>query len=443
MVDKKNTIKQSGEGNVAIQNSEIFVTVSIYDEIEKLKRQGKYNEVADRIKYLLDFVGTMHPLYPHYRFKPVQFGETTVLEHEPLTPEAVQKYPLSYRGNFNIPSEQMKGYKDINKLIEDAFYKQEEVEINMLSLTTWLGNHPVETPNLDESLKEGKWVILPNPLPEPLKLKLYLKGESDVTIADYLEMSISGREANEFVFIDNSKQENSKLLISIKLPIKNETGKEYGQSSSAKINVKIKHEFQSNVEANRDLLQFLILATEGNHTLIFKNLQENKDFIVAPKFSFDGPMENLEKDYIFIERLYKIENHYNVTFNIPEKMDRDDWEVIEILEHGIENKPINKKLENMTVDITVKETVKNIIEIFEDDEVKKIMIERSGPEARLEFFDVKIPIEKVQTIYNSLKVDDINRLKKKFELMDEGETLRITLIPGEDNEYNEYYYFKI
>ena len=70
------------------------------------------------------------------------------------------------------------------------------------------------------------------------------------------------------------------------------------------------------------------------------------------------------------------------------------------------------------------------------------MIQQSGPKARMELFNTTIPIEKVQTIYNSLKIDDLDRLKRKMEYMDEGESIKIKFIPGEDPEYNEYYYFK-
>jgi len=202
-VSENSTIRQKGETNLAIQNSEVYITVSIFDEINRLASEGKIYQVADKIKQVLDFVGTKHPLFPHYRYKPVKFGETTVLEHEPISKEAHEKYPLSYRGQFNIPKNQDGEGKDIHQLIEEAYYKQQELEINMQSFTTWLGDQLVETPNLDEAFKNGKWVIVPKELPEPMKLKLYLKGEQDVTIIDYLELGISGKEENKFILLDN------------------------------------------------------------------------------------------------------------------------------------------------------------------------------------------------------------------------------------------------
>lgn len=442
MTDKKNIIKQSGEGNLAVQNSEIYLTVSIFDEIENLARQGKYKEVANTLMHIKDFVGTKHPLYPHYRYKPVQFGNNIILEHEPLTKEAEKKYPITYKGEFSISKEQLGGYNGINDLLDDAFLKQKEIEINMSSLNTWLGDRLIDTPNLEKALEEGKWVIAPRALPAPLKLKLYLKENPDISIVDYLEMSISGKEGNEYIYIDNSKQVNAKLLFSVKLPINNDNKEEYYKTSNAKINLKIKPGFETNVEANLNLLYFFKLISEEK-TIAFKNLQEDKDFIVAQSYSLDEEIFNLENNYNFLKRLNKIEKSLNLSFSLPKKIEKNDYDVIHILESAIENSPIGSILQKLTANFNDKKSIQNLIELFDSRKVvKKLMIEQSGPEGRIELFNEIIPIEKVQTTYNTLKIDNFERLKNKVELMEDGESIKITFLPDADPEFTEYYYIK-
>ncbi|MEQ2529188.1 hypothetical protein WMO40_21165 [Bacillaceae bacterium CLA-AA-H227] len=215
------------------------------------------------------------------------------------------------------------------------------------------------------------------------------------------------------------------------------------KSKDVKINIRIKPEYESDVETNLLLLQFLNHLSKGEDTLAFKNLLENRDIIVAPNFSFDGEFKDLEKDLIFIERLYKIENYYRIDFQIPEQMDKDDWEDIQKLEYAMENKPTVHNLNRLTIELTDLETVSNIIELFDGEKIqRKLMIQQTGSDARLELFGATIPLEKVETIYNSLKVDGIERLKRKLELMDEGESIRIVLLPGDDPVFSEYYYFK-
>ncbi|WP_053365448.1 hypothetical protein [Bacillus sp. FJAT-27245] len=437
MFGDKTTLKQSGNNNLAIQNSEVTVIVSIFDEINRLSKAGKWDEVIQLMNEAKDLIGTKHPLYPHYRYKPVQFGNTTVLAHEPLTTDAVEKYPLSYRGNFTLSKEKMKAYKNFSELIEDAYFNQQEIEINMTSITAWIGDQPVDTPNLNETLTEGKWVIPPRPLPKPILLKFYIKGQPETTILDYLEMSISGSE-NYFVFIDNSRQSSSKLLVSLKLPIKDKS-----KSNTAKINVKIREEFRNNVDSNRILLRFLKLATGEHQAFAFKNLESNEDFLVAPNFSFEGNTENLEKDLRFIERLYALEKHFNLTFVIPDSVSKEEWETIDILEHVMKKKPIVNSLRNLTAEIRDKQTIINIIDTFEsrNNEIGALF-EQSGLEARFELFGEAIPIEKIQSEYRSLKINGLERLKQKVELMDEGEIIKITFLPGKDSSYQETYVLK-
>jgi len=447
MFDHKKAIKQLGNGNVAFQDSQINITVSIFDIIKRLGSDGKYNEVADLLKQIKDVIGTSHPLYPHYRYKPVQIGNTIILEHEPRSSLAEKRYPLSYKGRFSIPKEKIEGYNNFDEFFEDIYFKQEEVEINMSSLTTWLGDQFMETPNLDKLLSDSRWVMKPQSLPKPMKLKFYFKDNPEVTIVDYLEMSIRGKEGKDYFIIDNSQQKNSKLLISLKLPIirKNIVEGEFNKSVGAKINVGIKPEFQENVEANYKILSFFKMISEGKKPIAFKNLEEDKDIIISSNFNFDGNVDELERDFNLIERLYKVENHYQVCFTIPEEFDNEFWEDLQILEHAIENRPIKQKLKKLTVDLTNKEAIRNFVELFEsnNNNVQKLMFEQSGPNAHMKILNEIIPIKKVQTIYNSLKIDNLERIKGKLKFMDEGESIRITFLPCNDHEFKEYYYFNI
>ncbi|WP_025118148.1 hypothetical protein [Bacillus sp. H1m] len=445
MFDRGDSIDQSGDNNLAFLNSEVNIVVSIYDEIDQLIRNGKFNKVAELMKQVNSFIGTKHPFYPHYRYKPVQFGDTVIYEHEPLTSEAKDKYPLSMKGTFKIPKEKLDGYNTLDELIEDAYFKQEEIEINMTSLTTWLGDTLVETPNLDASLSsaKAKWVISPKPLPEPLKLSLYFKGKTDITIIDYLEMGISGKEDNKFILIDNSKQKNTKLLVSLVLPINSNSDGEYISIHDATLNLKIKNEFRGNVEALRSLLYFFKLTSDKSKKLALKNLSENNDFLIVSNVSFNGDVTELEKDYHFFDRLFKVEKYYNLTFTVPEILNQDNWESLEILERSMENKPIIKKLQKVTMTFTEKEPVQNILSVFDSEKiVKKLKLTNSRPEGGIEFFNVVIPIEKVESIYNSVQIVDLDRLHGKLEYMDEGESIKIVFIPGEDPEFKQFYYFK-
>ncbi|MEK5326112.1 hypothetical protein [Aeribacillus sp. FSL M8-0254] len=450
MINKKiETINQKGNRNIAIQNSHITIYYySKFDEFKRLAEKGDYNGAVQILAELHEEAGKMHPFYPHYRYKFENIGGRIVAEHEPLTEEAKEKYPLTYRGKFKIPKKRMKGFKDIHELIEDAFFKQDEIEIDMVTLNAWIGDEPVPTPNLGEFIKEGKWVIKPKQLPEPMKLKFYIKDEPEFSIIDYLEMGIRGIDRNNNILtLDNSRQKNSKLLVSITFPLinnKNENG--LMSVHKAKINFKVRDEYINDVEANRDFLKFYIYTEGQQVTLAFKDLKSNKDFIVSSNFHIDnkGNHDDLRKKFSFLQHLYELEQFFGVRFTLPDKITKEDREGIRVLDSIKENTTIKKRFNNLTCTITEKETLKNIIDIYEQKNNKGLILKvtSSGEEARVELFGATIPLEKMEATYDNTKIDDLEKLKRKYADMEEGETIKVKLLPDTNNIVEEKYFVK-
>jgi hypothetical protein len=450
MINKRiKTINQKGNQNIAIQDSHITICYySKFDEFKRLAEKGDYNGAAQILKELHEEAGKIHPFYPHYRYKFENIGKYMVAEHEPLTEEAKKKYPLTYRGKIKISKERMKGFKDIHELIEDAFLKQEEIEIDMVTLNAWIGDEPVPTPNLDEFIKEGNWVIKPKPLPEPMKLKFYIKKEPEFSIIDYLEMSISRIDRdNNTITLDNSMQENSKLLVSITFPlINNENENGLVSVHKSTINFKIRDEYINDVEANRDFLKFYIYTEGRQVTLAFKDLKSNKDVIVSSNFHIDnkGNYEDLRKQYSFLQHLYELEQFFSVRFTLPDNITEEDWDSIRVLDSIKENTTIKSRLKNLTWTITEKATLKNIIDIYEQKGNKGSILKviYSGEEARVELFGATIPLEKMEATYDNVKIDDLEKLKRKFADMEEGETIKVKLLPDTNDIVEEKYFVK-
>lgn len=270
MVEKKNRLKQEGDHNVAIQDSEVTVTISIFDEIARFAKQRDFDSVIELMKQVDDFVGTKHPYYPHYKYTPKKFGESYILDHEPLSEKAKEEYPLTYRGRFRLADSNVAGNKSIYDIMDEAYYKQEKVEIDMISLKAWIGDKEVYTPQLEESLDHGTWVMIPQPLPNPLQLKVYIKGDTDIPLIDYVEMNISDMDKEEnTIEISNSKQSNAMLLVTMKMPF--DDNREPKIEPDVNINIKIRNDYADNVEANRDFLKLIRHTKDAGITFACKN----------------------------------------------------------------------------------------------------------------------------------------------------------------------------
>ncbi|MFI8496045.1 hypothetical protein ACIGC1_24710 [Peribacillus butanolivorans] len=365
---------------------------------------------------MTNLANIQHPYYPHYTYKAVNFGDKTFVEHEPRSREDAQLFPLSYRGRFKIPKGNMEGFTNIDDLIHDAYIKQKEIEIDMVSLYSLIKGEKVPTPFLDDVIKDSKWVIKPEPLPDSLKLKLSaITGNQEFSIIDYLEMSVSDFNKEEnFITINNSRQQYSKLLVSLMIPLM-DIEKDNAKLSNAKINIRIKDKYQGSIEANKNFLNFMMLSKKNDITITFKNLVNQKNFLIAHDFNFDdGDFTNLESDY----------------------------ESVQILESVISQEPIKHKVKKQTLNLSDKQGIKNIIENFDQNgnKGKSLRVETSVEDPRIELFDATVPLEKLQTVYSSLMVENINKLKRKCEDMEEGEVIKVNLVPGTSNEVEQHYF---
>ncbi len=78
----------------------------------------------------------------------------------------------------------------------------------------------MHTPHLNEFIKGNEWFIAPIGEPPILKLNLYIKNPSSDIIIDYLEMSINEFNRKKgYMIINNDVQEDSKLQVSMLIPL--------------------------------------------------------------------------------------------------------------------------------------------------------------------------------------------------------------------------------
>jgi hypothetical protein len=446
VADKK-VVKQKGDNPVAIIDSNISINnYSLRDELAKLTREGKYDEVIVLMKELQVMATSRHPLAPHYRYKMVEFGDKTYFDHEPISKEVLEKYPLSYKGTFRL-SNSGPNRQGLFELLEESYLKQQEIEIDMVSFEAWIGGNRVESPLMEETLTEGKWVIPPKPLPEPLKVNCYIEIDGlQIMLMPYLEVNIRDMDREKNILIlDNSRQKQSRILITFSL----ENNFRITESDNlvhkkALINIKLKEEYLNDVEANKELLEILIRLKENKHSLSFNNLNDNKKIFYANKFDLSGDFEELQRDFEFINRILKLEHYFSVDFILPEKVTKEEYDSIRKLESIMEEKPVKFKVNHLKIHLTSITEARETIKAFEDKRNKgvPVCIEYTPVPDTIDLFGAVIQIKRVQADYKSMKIENLQRLKKKLELFDKGDSITVHLIPGSNNTLEERYITK-
>lgn len=447
-MSNKTSIKQKGDNPIAVVDSNIIINYSSMDELARLTREGDYRGIADLMQQLKEMATKNHPFFPHYRYKMVDFGGKTFFDHEPITQEAKEKFPLSYKGKFNLTTDQIGNSKNLEELLKDAFFKQKEIEINMISLKAWIGGNQVETPLMEDTLKGTKWVIEPKPLPEPLKLNFFIRKENmDISLINYLELNIRDtKEDANLIILDNSRQQQAKLLITFSIPnelLHQQESEEY-VANKADINLKVKEEYKDDIDANRNLLQILILLQENTSPVIMEQINENKVFIQAHNFVLHGELNDLKRDYELVQRLFKLEQFFQVDLRLPNMFKEEDWESIYVLEQIMKNENIKMKFNHLQLNLSNKNGIHNTMQVFEKNKNRgtEMRMEYTPVDNTIELFGATVKIKRIHADYKNLKIENLPKLKKKYEYMDDGETVTIRLVPGTNNSLEQRYFIE-
>lgn len=444
MFNKGDSINQPGNKNIAIQNSEINLTISAHDKLAELGAAGDYEGVFKLMKQLQDHASIQHPYHPDYKFKTTEIGSRVFVEHEPTSKEVAEKLPLTYRGQFKVVGEDVTTFQDLGELIHESFMNQKDIKIDVLSLKALIGEKDVPTPFLEENTKEGDWYIKAEKLPEPLKVKILLRNEEEeITLMDYVELNMGhGDRKSKVVSIDNRRQEHSKLLIKLTFRLNQLENSEGTNVIAQNVNIdfSIKEKFTNDIDAILQFLRISKLSIEKpNHTLSFKNLVTDSMFMSSRSLKAKVNKDiDIEKEISFIQMLSEIENYFNIKFTIPKIIESEDYISATILESIMLNQPIKKTFQEETYNIDSKSTLQTFIENFHSD--NPLIIDMSGPGVTVELFGASVAIKRIECRYHSVKPENLDKLTKKLEAMDDGEIIKVKLLPKHSNAMEEQYY---
>jgi hypothetical protein len=443
MINPKKRIDQrAGQLQVALQdsnNNNIKIISNPKDHIEELLKSGKLKDAAEYLGDIHKLYQQAHPLWPFYIYKPVSYGNKTVLDHKPVNKQASNEYPLMYKGTFTIDVKKYGETLSFNELIRKATARQEEIQMNIKYIETWIGNTKIDDEGtlVREAVKDGSWVIIPRELPPPIKIKVVKENE---TILDYIELNLSDIE-KEYIVLDNSKQETSKFLVTLRIDkhafINDNEQNDGLLNVNTKFNLSIKEGHQGNILANYKILHF-ILGTLKNQNMSFVNLETGGNFAVVNNYSAENKesISDIERDLELIKDLMAIEKHFNIEFVLPEKIEKDDYECIDILLSVLRNKERKGKFNDLILDYSQKDGLQDLIKKAEN--LDKLLF-KMNTEIKVELFDQTVTDIIQEDTLDNLIIEDVEKVKRKLSDMEDGETIKVKLIPNSNNQITTVY----
>ncbi|WP_031424636.1 hypothetical protein [Exiguobacterium sp. NG55] len=440
---RKHEIRQSdGLNQIAFVNShnnEVTIINEPKEYVSLLIQKGKFQEAAGIISEICKQAEKLHPLYPLYVYKPVDFGGKTVFIHSPSTPEIAEIYPLQFKGELKIVDSDVRKGEKINDFLSRKYFSQQRVSIDITYMEAWIGEQIIKDDySLEQNaITEGEWYILPDNLPDPVTAKLIIIADSEYVLIDYLELNITEYDkGKDTLVISNHLQKECPIEISLNLQFS--MLEKQGDESKANFNIRIRENFEGTIKAEKILLEFLKFSSE-NIGVHFIDLKNSRTIFSAENITLNGEQDrkHLEDKIEFLSDLLLIEKKFDVKLKLPSSISEEDLENISILKAILKSERIIGTAKECSVFIDEKNTLNKMVNEVKTEELM-IKFERD-----LSFIVFGVEFDKIKAHYQftNLRVRNLEIIKNKIAYFQNGEVVKVEFYSDSKNNTLTTYNF--
>lgn len=372
------------------------------DKVLELAENGKSQEIGADIKKALDHASHSHPLYPDYGYD----YEKGILISKALTPDASKKYPstLILTGSANLDNH-------LDNLADYSYRHQKPIIMNVLKAKQYLGK--IQDPNQEYAKKLiGKTIVAkPHKISPEYPCSIKIK---DKPYYEYILFRIQEIEDDGTFVISNREQDSA-----IKFEIRFNPNRTDLLAYTIQINNATNHELLDYTQFMHDLLK------DGD--LHIHLLSNNDDLIsgyVNNKIN-DPEFKNLEEKLDILKRICAIEDYFDIEIPANVKIKSNDYNAIVQLSDLINNKEIINTWEEFTFTNIVDQQLRNWVAAIGESENSFSLVAL----CHVVILGAEISFDLMRTLKN-VRIADLERLKEKLSIVDDGDSIRIILQPG-------------
>ena len=381
----------------------------------KLVDSGQISQVEDNLSKFFKALSTAHKLSPDYSFG---LDESQELKSIPRNQEAAEKYPP--RIELTATSAKM-GQAQITNLdansLRQSYNHQIPIEFDILNAKKYLGDFLDPIQHEAEALEGSHAVIQPPTFPPAFACNVSI---DERVAVDYLLLRTKEITDDGTVVLSNEEQPNFNFRVELSLCF-----------STKAVNLSINPLEITNKEALKYRC-FLKAASQANK-ISLKVLEQNTTFVTIRNFT-KLDVEQLKFEIAFLEKIVAIEEYFNVSFSIPETITIGDNALVERLYSMINDGGHRGITHRFQVPFEVTGELKDAIRNYRIDKAYTLAY-NLNERARLFDQELHFPIVR---IVDCVSVDDPARVKTKLDVLDVGDTLKLTFVGAADGEVANY-----
>lgn len=381
-----------------------------------LAKAGKLSIVEDNLSSFMKGISAAHTLFPHYGFA---LENSDKLISIPLSSEAVKLYPPRF--DITVSSVRL-GDTFVDQIDSDvlsrSYRHQIPIEIDVDTVEKYLGNILDPSQHEAEKLAGSHVVVTPPPLPPAFPCSFSVDG---VTYFDYVLLRTKEILDDGTAIITNEEQPNRPYDIQL---IYNHQHKQFS------FNIHLLS--PSNAELLR-YNKFVTYAERGGEIQI-KALKLNEVFVKGPANRTGTEVTDLSKEIQFLEMIVKIEDCYQCQINLPKVITRDEYDTINHLYILLTEGEFKGNWTKMDFEFIVSQQTKQRV----SDLIEATYTLWYYCQAEIDVFGQTLLLPMRRRIEGA-QVFELEKIKRKAEVLDEGDSLKIKYIPGSGKATGVYY----
>lgn len=416
-VSEQQHLKQNEQliGTISEQTESILASISEHSSMAvdvgmQMMRDGRFSQVEAQINNYFDALACTHTLSPYYGF---QFDSVKRrLYSAPLIQEAKIKYPekICCTGTVQINGKYIDKF-DYNT-IDFANRHQLPITLNIATAKKLLGDVVDPIQHEAEDLIGESIILPPKPFPPAFPCSISI---DDEVYFDYILLRTQEVLDDGTIVLSNQEQSDSSFSIKLiaDLTLKKAT-----------------YSFRVNGNNHKDLLKYLLFLQKAisGSILSIKVLSLGEELTQGKLDNIDYTfgLETINEDISFIEKVIAIEDYFNTTLSLPHEISNDDFNLISYFADIILGNECYGNWTKFEFVIPLTDKFRNIVS---DSDNTPFSLSYVGSFSAT-IYGQTFELPAIRT-FNSVKYLNLERLKQKVSVLDIGDDIKVSFVPGD------------
>ena len=412
------------------ESSQDEIVKSIKDEMQgqailsidksiRLLEEGKIEGVEASLSTYFQAIRSMHPLQSDYKYEPVISGDKLRLQSVPLRHEAVEKYPPRIKCVATIRVENQNVSNFSSATIDYANRHQYPITINIKDAKKFLGDIVDPAQHEAEQLVGKNFVIKPVPFPAAFPCSIITNGNIEF---EYILLRTQEILEDGSIIISNIEQTASPFRIKMRLHL---------EKQEVDFSISVLY------ASNKDLLKYnkFMQSIAAGAQLRIRLLSQGTDIISSTimPFEFKNSFEQVDEEIAFLENLIILEEFFGTPINIEGDIFDEDLAIIQYICDLVNGNVYRGTWSTYDITQSITDDLKDKIGSW-GDIVGDLKLEGTRS---LRLFNQDYSI-RVSRIYKKAIIQDLPKLKKKFEILDVNDTVNIRFVPQDASGTGTY-----